>query len=76
LTPRRLPAIPSVIVPLVAAGILAAGMVLAVFLERRAPSPDANIGLGLLWLGGLPVIVLLLLWALVRALVLLRRGRP
>jgi 4-amino-4-deoxy-L-arabinose transferase-like glycosyltransferase len=51
----------------VAAAVLAAAVVLALGLAAWLDDPpDANIGLGLFLLFGLPLVVLLLLWALLR----------
>lgn len=61
----------SVLVPLLAAGLIA-GLGLLALLNG---TPDANIGLGLFILIGLPVIAVLLLWSLARAIWLITRRR-
>ena len=51
----------------VAAAVLGAAVVLVLGLAAWLDDPpDADIGLGLLLLSGLPLVVLLLLWALLR----------
>ena len=51
----------------VAATVLAAAVVLVLGLAAWLDDPpDADIGLGLFLLSGLPLVVLLLLWALLR----------
>lgn len=64
----------SVLVPLLVSVVLMVVLVVPLLVERLSPSPDANIGLGLLLLAGLPVLVALLLWVIARSVYLSRRG--
>lgn len=68
---RHVLGVRSVLAPLLIAVALSASLAFAVALDARAPGPDANIGLGILLLVGLPSVAVLLLWVLVRGAVLL-----